>query len=49
MGSIFREGIKALFQIRKKFGYIKILLIFTTSQIIDLRYKLEHIIGNKYG
>ena len=28
---------------------MKILLIFTTSQIIDLRYKLEHIIGNKYG
>jgi hypothetical protein len=25
------------------------LLIFTTSQIIDPRYKLEHIIGNKYG
>ena len=43
----FLKGIKILFQIRKQFGYMKILLIFTTSQIVYFRHKFQYVISDK--
>ena len=46
--SIFEKRIKILFQIRKEFGNIKILVIPTTGQLIHFHYKFGYIFRRKH-